>query len=1227
MPARGLEALRRPPPAPAGSPFVPPRAAGLDGNGRPAEDDDSEGDVLSISSDDDDDHVATSKKDRSDIVVKRQEQPRRAPLAKDVAELDEDGEEPIAWDEVREEELERQVRDMRQGPPVDPIRTGTTVVGDSMQIQQGDLLDPLGLGAINLKSMTLLRGVHVSMSGGLSAPGSNTSSPARQAMLRGMMKDGKINYDGLQVPESPASSQAETPGARIDNVLKDKCTYYSENFDSKAYLATIHRETPAADLETGQLALKKDLHNRKEQLKRLVKENFDYIHKRMKEIEEDKEGAGTIQLSAAIAEVDSVAKLAFGTLLERQEHADRIRSVQGLLQRFRTLFNLPSTIRSHIKRKEYDVAIREYKKAKSLVIPTQVGILKRVLEEVDKVIHEFKEVLYKSMEDPSVELSEVEKSIQLLHELEPESDPVWHYLCIQDRRIRGLLEGCSIEHESHMEALQEKVQEQKAAAQRWKELQQISSQASEVDLSLLVGDDNEDDESGATGTSGGLIEEADALQLRLIRRLSTILEKNVPHFWRLSISIFSGRFAMDEQLRGGKGGNRVVSGVDDSSSRYMRHTEEEIQVAFVALADGNILRPQVRSAVSDIASTCSAFMSNDWAPPAAVQALLVLRIEVTLFFVTRLCSLMRATTQQLSEEEDWCPVPNTLRQEAPVAISAFPLRFLEMMTAAMSHISDVLEKMWEDDNEMANRGIAQGNAVAEAMTGIQNSVKVAFFDSFFDFSDCIEKMAEQLPQTSTPDQGVLESPGIGPASPNGSMLGNGSGLSTSYTGLEAGEEVASPHQRILMLLSNSSFCRVIILPELTLKYERLWIGVDGSEDMQQHPGVPLPPYMQRPETDSNYLTSQKVNEHLISLEEKLLNQYLDAKAALLGPAVAAYLLEDGTQWSSAPPVKGLRDSALELMHPLVEVHAEVFTGAMPFLDRAIAVLAEGLMHALLSVSSEHKALNQLDPNAFCQLSLELDYFETILASFTTPAMEDTVISLREQLLDRTLEGLQLYNESLEPAGARGRRSQQEDVDDKAAALPLLHSPEDVLAMARGLSADFLAAELKRTRINVVCFTEARPQEDGLGYGTLGQRAGTGQPVAGQPYNASSQQRPLAGSSGRPYGGGSVPPTYAPPQVGGPPLQKTLSGGGTTGARSLRRKEGSGELLPARGPGLPPLPSHAPSLSNASDTSSDYGERFSKAPAGPGLGTAAGSRRAPTSLRRSLSRQSDDELHY
>lgn len=55
----------------------------------------------------------------------------------------------------------------------------------------------------------------------------------------------------------------------------EKIMYHSENFDPNFFLARIHKNTSAADLEAGEGALTRDLQACKDQLKKLVKENFD----------------------------------------------------------------------------------------------------------------------------------------------------------------------------------------------------------------------------------------------------------------------------------------------------------------------------------------------------------------------------------------------------------------------------------------------------------------------------------------------------------------------------------------------------------------------------------------------------------------------------------------------------------------------------------------------------------------------------------------------------------------------------------------------------------------------------------------------------------------------------------------------------------------------------------------------------------------------------------------
>ncbi|KAK3206068.1 hypothetical protein Dsin_020114 [Dipteronia sinensis] len=137
----------------------------------------------------------------------------------------------------------------------------------------------------------------------------------------------------------------------------EKLMNFSKNFEAKLFLSRVHQDTSGADLKSGALGLKTDLKGRTQQRKLLVKDNFDcfvsckttidgilvYIESKLKQIEDNPEGSETSHLFNA--------------------QTEKMRSVQGILQRFKTLFNLPSTICGSSSKGEHDLAVREYKKA------------------------------------------------------------------------------------------------------------------------------------------------------------------------------------------------------------------------------------------------------------------------------------------------------------------------------------------------------------------------------------------------------------------------------------------------------------------------------------------------------------------------------------------------------------------------------------------------------------------------------------------------------------------------------------------------------------------------------------------------------------------------------------------------------------------------------------------------------------------------------------------------
>ncbi|GLJ54776.1 hypothetical protein SUGI_1176620 [Cryptomeria japonica] len=968
-----------------------------------------------------------------------------------------DADEPNSWKRVDEAELARRVREMREAraAPAGQSRTRKSVslprkpmvALDSLTRGGGsDLVDPLGIGVIDLKSLTLV----------------NDSAESSPAASKTKNTNEKLRKDNITT--SPSDQEIPTPR---DPSLREKVMYHSENFDARYFLSRIHQNTSAADLEAGALALKTDLRDRTQQRKQLVKENFDCfvsckttiddIQLKLKQIESDPEGAGTVHLKYAVEDVGSVANRAFGPLFERQVQVEKIRSVQGTLQRFRTLFNLPSAIRANINKGEYDLAVREYRKAKSIVLPSHVGILKRVLEEVEKVVQEFKATLYKSMEDPQVELSNLENTIRLLLELEPKSDPIWHYLNIQNRRIRGLLEACTFDHEARMDAFHTQIRERMQSDARWKQIQQESNKSSSVDYSLLLGDNEMRGEPHLRESSG---EEADALRGRLIRRLTAVIVHHVPTFWRLALSIFSGKFAKVSQVGSTNGvlessKYKGSTGKQNSSEiKYSNHSMDEVvgmvddiisvydtkaQNTFQEFEESNVLRPYMREAIKEISKACTAFEGKDCAPITAVQTIFALRTEVTKVLILRLCSWMKATTLDIVNDECWVPVSVLERNGSAFAISASPLSFHEMMLSAMDQISEMVESLKQNSSEAYDMDMQ--------VQQMQDSVRFTFLNCFLEFTGSLEKIAAELPQIKTRNDSTA------------SQNGYSQVFSDKFAGLQPGIEITNPHQKLLMVLSNIGFCKNELLPELSNKYKMIW--TDSSLN------------------GTNAGTNEDLDADVVDLiaslsglEEKVLSQYNYAKVSLIGTAATAYLLEDGVQWGGAPTVKGVRDAAVELLHPLVAVHAEVHSGAKPFLENTISILVEGLMDTLLGVFGENrtKALKFLDVNGYCQLMLELDYFETILHTYLTPA---ALKSLRDLLLEKASETVIESSDNVghNRRATRGGGSEDGITGDERQQV----SPDDLITMAHQISADYLQLELRRTQMNTVCFREVSVQ--------------------------------------------------------------------------------------------------------------------------------------------------------
>ncbi|KAL8459313.1 hypothetical protein ACS0TY_036703 [Phlomoides rotata] len=925
------------------------------------EDDDSEVEMLSISSGDEDDRGGVAPRNRAGS-GKDDDKPW-------------DGEEPNCWKHVDEAELARRVRDMRDAKAVPVVQKyekkpkGLTSV---QSLPRGmEWVDPLGLGLINHKTFRL-------------------------------------------ISDNVANASFSVDVEPLDPSAREKLNYYSEKFDAKLFLSRVHLDTTAADLESGALSLKNDLKGRTQQKKQLVKENFDCfvsckttiddIESKLKRIEEDPEGAGTHHLFNCIQGVSSLANRAFGPLFERQAQTEKIRSVQGMLQRFRTLFNLPSTIRGNISKGDYDLAVREYRKAKSIVLPSHVGILKRVLEEVEKVMQEFKGMLYKTMEDPNIDLANLENTVRLLLELEPESDPIKHYLNIQNRKIRGLLEKCTLDHEARMENLQNELREKALSDAKWRQIQLDVNQSSE-DLDALNSGD-----LPAEMTS----EELDSLRGRYIRQLTAVLIHHVPVFWKVALSVSSGKFAKSSQVSADTSTNSSVNKTEDKVgdsldevAGMIRNTlsayESKVLSTFRDLEESNILSPYMNDSIKEVSRASRAFEAKESAPLIAATMLRTLEFEISKIYILRLCSWMRTSIDEISRDESWVPVSILERNKSPYSISSLPLAFRAVMISAMDQINEMF-------NSLQSESAKSEDAFAQ-LQEIQESVRLALLNSLLDFAGHLEHIGSELRHNRS-ELGSLHFQNGYPHEPVEELVDPLPG------------SIVDPHQQLLMVLSNIGYCKDELALELYGKYKNMWLQSRGNI-----------------EEDADL---QELVINFTGLEEKVIEKYTLAKTNLIRSAGVNYLLDAGVQWGAAPTIKGVRDAAVDLLHTLVAVHAEVFAGCKPLLDKILGILVEGLVDILLGLFNEHKTkdLRALDANGFSQLMLELEYFETILNPYFTHDARSALKSLQGVLLEKAIETVTEIVES--PSHQRRPTRGSDDVlaDDRQSGASA--SPDDLI---------------------------------------------------------------------------------------------------------------------------------------------------------------------------------------
>lgn len=335
-----------------------------------------------------------------------------------------------------------------------------------------------------------------------------------------------------------------------------------DNFEPFWFLLENHRGTSFDDLKSGLDHLRHASSRQSEGPLAFAKTNlstfldcYDTLTEMHKKIVTDRSKSSGLTATALLEETlmkaNRAAEAVFDDVLGRKDRADATRNALGVLNRFKLLFYLPNTIEKNIQKGDYDLVITDYTRAKSLCWVTEVGVFKKVYDEIENRIESFREMLKKKLMVMPSTIEEQKKLIRYLVHLEVPYDPAWECLLNMQKWLVNLMHRCKQEQI-------DKEEEEEKEFQRATRLSPFHS-------SQLM-------RSGSPFKAGG----RPLKRVAYVELLTKILCEHVPDFWRLGQSYLSGKLLKEMKKMG-----RADAG---------KQTEFKQKVQNIILLYGNLIR-------------------------------------------------------------------------------------------------------------------------------------------------------------------------------------------------------------------------------------------------------------------------------------------------------------------------------------------------------------------------------------------------------------------------------------------------------------------------------------------------------------------------------------------------------------------------------------------------------------------------------------------------------------
>jgi hypothetical protein len=229
----------------------------------------------------------------------------------------------------------------------------------------------------------------------------------------------------------------------------------SEDFSPSLLLKERYATSTFHGLQNGLLNLKSSVEDQTDSLRTLVDENlglFLRCHSSVQDVSSSYGGRMDIaKIEEKLSLVQTRAHRLLQPLLQRREKAERIRSVLGLLNRFRFLFELPTVLQGSIDREEYQNLIHDYHKAKTFLSGSNVRVFQEIWRVVQGMISDVRLKLFERLSTGECEsIDQEERIIRYLLELDPSEHPAWAHVNELLSQLQNFIHFCTESMEGSM---------------------------------------------------------------------------------------------------------------------------------------------------------------------------------------------------------------------------------------------------------------------------------------------------------------------------------------------------------------------------------------------------------------------------------------------------------------------------------------------------------------------------------------------------------------------------------------------------------------------------------------------------------------------------------------------------------------------------------------------------------------------------------------------------------